>query len=231
MRKVFQESLLRHANGEGACPITVVDTSTRVILELLSVQAWLTDAHASTHERFVRWMSLECEATRDQWRMVHPGEPHEDNPALRELLADAETLGLAKEQSPGSEWIAKVPVATVRAGELFEKYSRYRGPGAPAIPAQVGQLMYRLLSGGVHGNAGHVLSTLLPTDEVSGQQPIYTYALSSGTLWRAATVFFLTTFVARSNYAAWLAIDVPAETRRLSLHHLELSVGRLSTGP
>ena len=226
--QVLQESLLRNANNEGSCPIAVIDTLTRAIVELLALQTWLTDPHVSSRDRFVRWVSIECSATRGQWRLLHPGRSHEDNLNLRALLTDAKQFGLAYDERPGPKWIGtEVPAATSLVGELFEKHRLYGGLAASMINPSVGEFMYRHLSSGVHGEAGYVLSALLPTETGTVEHPVVTYTLSSGSLWRAATVFFLTTFVARSSYAAWLAIEVPTEAKRISLHHLNVSVGNL----
>ena len=90
-------------------------------------------------------------------------------------------------------------------------------------------MMYRLLSGAIHGDVAHLLGVLLPTGEFNGEKAVCTYSLSASMLWRAAACFFLATFAARSTYADWLGIDVPDETKRLSLHHIRLSTRRLGT--
>jgi|GEM_PF-4614935 len=226
--QVLQESLLRNANNEGSCPIAVIDTLTRAIVELLALQTWLTDPSVSSRDRFVRWISIECAATRGQWTLLHPGLPHADNLNLGALLIDAKQFGLACDERPGPKWIGReVPAATSLVGQLFEKHRLYGGPAASMINASVGEFMYRLLSSGVHGEVGYLLSALLPTEAGAGEDAAVTYALSSGSLWRAATVFFLTTFVARSSSAEWLGVEVPEEARRISLHHLDTSVARL----
>ena len=213
---ILRESLLQNANGKGSRPVTVVDTLTRVIVELLSIQTWLVDPQLTTRERFMRWIALETDAVRAQWKMTNIGLAHDLNPILNELAEDAEVLGVE---------VAKVPAATELVGQLFQKAVLYV-PFAATTPT-VGSLIYRLLSGAVHGDVAQVLATLLPRGKSHGELPIMTYSLSASSLWRAATVYFLTSYVARSSYAEWLGIKVPDETRRLSLHHIKHSVDRL----
>jgi hypothetical protein len=214
--EILRESLQRNANGDGARPIGAVETRTRMIVELLAVQLWLTDADLISRQRVGRWLALEREAVRQQWRMTYPSQEHSLNTALQAL--DADVHGLNPE-------LPKVPSSTDLAGRLFERVTRYV-PTATTTTA-VGELMYRLSSGSVHGDVAHLIGALLPTGEMHEERPVVTYSLSAGSLWRATTVNFLALLVARCNYADWLGLEVPADMRALSLHHIQFAADRL----
>ena len=216
--QILREALQRSANHEGARPVSTIDTLTRVIVELLARQVWLTDPALTTEERFGRMLALERDAVKSEWRITNPGEAHEVNPSLAALETDAERCDLV---------LPRVPEKTQLAGALFERAPLYV-PEA-TITSRIGEMMYRLLSGAIHGDVAHLLGVLLPTGEFNGEKAVCTYSLSASMLWRAAACFFLSTFAARSTYADWLGIDVPDETKRLSLHHIRLSTRRLGT--
>lgn len=118
--EILREALQRNANGEGARPVTAVDTLTRGIVELLSLQTWLTDSALTSRERVARWLSLERKAVLAQWKMTQPGKEHDSNPAAQALMADAKSLGVE---------ITGVPSATALVGRSLKRlFSMCRMP-------------------------------------------------------------------------------------------------------
>jgi hypothetical protein len=84
--------------------------------------------------------------------------------------------------------------------------------------------MHHLLSGGVHADVANIMGSLLPIEApISTSGPVVSYGLGRTTLWRTMAVILMSTFTARCSYAAWLGRPVPAEARRLHLHHIELA--------
>jgi hypothetical protein len=134
--------------------------------------------------------------------MTYPRQEHSLNTALQALDADVHGLNLE---------LPKVPSSTDLAGRPFERATRYV-PTATTTTA-VGELIYRLSSESVHGDVAHLIGALLLTGEMHEERPVVTYSLSAGSLWRVATVNFLALLVARCNYADWLGLKVPEDTR------------------
>jgi hypothetical protein len=52
--EMLEEALINYANGTGKCPITTVETLTRVALEALSRQGWLCHPKIDQRTRFRR---------------------------------------------------------------------------------------------------------------------------------------------------------------------------------
>lgn len=84
-------------------------TFARVILETLSVQAWLIDPTIDARGRFERWMSLEFQSECAAWRIVHPGIGCMENPIAQQLVSDADTLGIDRDRRTSPRWIGVSP--------------------------------------------------------------------------------------------------------------------------
>lgn len=224
-----REALIGQGNGSGSCLGSSLATLVRATLELLAIQAWLVEASLTSEERIFRWFGLECIALRSQWTMVRPGISHRKNPALAALVADADFLGIPRDHAAAPKWIgAPVPSATCFSGRLLAKFAEFEPSRGARIDAELGELMYRLLSGSVHGSAAHLLAAHSPTGNVSQHGlPVMSYGLSGEALWRTLGLLFIATFCARINYAKWLGIAVPAEPRRLHLLHIERAIDNL----
>ncbi len=93
---ILRESLLNYANAPAidVLPISVVTTIARVVLETLSIKAWLIDPSSDGRARFARWMCLEFQSEREAWKTMHPGTGQMSNPILQQFIADAEALGM-----------------------------------------------------------------------------------------------------------------------------------------
>lgn len=132
---VLGDALLDWANGQSsdpvkqmAKPVSVVSTMTRVVFETLALQAWLIDPSMSTQERFTRWMALQYESELAAWRIIQPGGSRLDNPQARELVDDAQALGLDVDSNAQPRWIGtKPPTSTNMAELLLQRYGRYAG--------------------------------------------------------------------------------------------------------
>jgi hypothetical protein len=226
---ILRESLLNFANAQTATlPVTVVTTLSRVILETLSVQAWLIDPTVECRRRFSRWMALECQSERAAWSTLHPGLAHMANPIMRQLVSDADRLGIDRHPGPSPQWIGvNPPKSTTLAGALLQKYPTYANTGVPGVHT-IGERFYRLFSGEMHGGVGSVLQLLLATGTTTERgHPVYVYGLSHGALWRAASIVFMSTFAARCIYAEWLGVPVGAETKRIHTHHVTVAIQKL----
>jgi hypothetical protein len=223
----LEESLIHFANGAGSCPISTVDTLTRVALEAYAVQRWIVDPTIDTWERYKRWICVETLSVRASWTMLHEGEDHAKNPALIELYEEADRNQLRRH--PKGEWIgAEEPKAADLASQLLSRFAKYvPNHLSSEDAAKFGRLMYRMMSGAVHTNAGHVLSSLVPTGDLDDGVAIRSYALTKGTLWRCVTAALLAKFTAGCEYGAWIGRPVPAEARRLMLSHFDTATARL----
>jgi hypothetical protein len=224
---VLRESLLNYANSPTQTkPVTVVTTLARVILETLSVQAWLIDPSIDARVRFGRWMSLEFQSECAAWRIVHPGVGCMKDPIVQQLMADADALGIDRDRSTSPRWIGVSPrKSTDLAEELLRKYPTYANIESVGSS---GALFYRLFSGEIHGTVGSLLLLLLPTGTTDSGSQRHVHDLSHGGLWRAASIVLMSTFVARCVYADWLGLPVDPETRRIHLHHIDLAIGKLA---
>ena len=216
----LQESLLSFSNGQGTCPKSSVQTMTRVAMESLSTQRWLIDPSIDTWERYKRWICLETISTRHEWAMLHDGEDHARNPELKALYEDADANQLRRH--PRGEWIGvEEPKATDQASLLLSRFDTY----APHLlaaddAASLGTLLYRLLSGAVHGSTGHVLSSLVGIGETTEDGlPVVSYRLTTGILWQCVIAALIAKFTAGCEYAAWVGKPVPAEAVRLMRAH------------
>lgn len=228
---VLRESLLNYANGPKIeiLPVTVVTTMARVVLEALSLQAWLIDPSIDADARFARWMCLEFHSERQAWTSLRQPTGHMNNPIVQQLIADAKALGIEidrrHEDSP--EWIGMSrPKSTDLAGDLLRKYPTYASAGVREM-GSLGERFYRLFSSEIHGSVGSVLLLLIPNSETVDDRRVHTYNLSHGALWRGAAMVLMSTFVARCIYAEWLGRPVDPETRRLHQHHIELASRKL----
>jgi len=225
---VVRESLVSYSNGMGTCPVSAVDTLTRVAVETYAVQCWIVDPTITMRERYARWLCLETMSERSSWAALHEGEPHSQNPALVALAEDADRHGV--ERDPKMTWIGvHPPKALDLTGELISRFSAYE-PGRLSTEdgERYGRLMYRLMSGGVHANVGHVLLSLGPAGPDEDGIPSYTYSLSTGRLWRSLATTILASFAAGCEYAAWVGRPVPDEARRLTVHHFDLAAARVN---
>lgn len=224
---ILRGALISYSNGMGPCPVSTVDSLTRVAVETYAVQRWLVDPRLTMSDRYARWLCLETMSERSAWTAAHEGEPHRNNPALLAIAADADQHGVRRDSK--MEWIGvHPPKALDLTGELISRFAAYE-PGrlSEKDGEKYGKLMYRIASGGVHANVGHVLLSLLPAgwDEDDGE-PYYTYSLASGRLWRAVATVTLASYAANCEFAAWIGLPVPAEARRLTLHHFDLAAAR-----
>lgn len=230
---ILSGSLLDYANDQRATlPVTVVTTLSRVVLETLSLQAWLIDPTAERETRFARWLSLECQSERAAWHTLFPGRPHMANPVMCQIVSDADRLGVERDRSSSVKWIGvQGPTSTKLAGALLQKYALYAGTGG-SLPEGTGERLYRLFSGEIHGTVSSILQLLLATGDTSERgNPVHVYGLSHGSLWRAASVVFMATFAARCVYADWLGRPVASETRRVHIHHVNTAIRKLTRMP
>jgi hypothetical protein len=226
---ILRESLLNYANAPviETLPITVVTTMARVVLEALSIQAWLIDPSSDGRERFARWMCLEFQSEREAWKTLHPGTGYMSSPIIQQLIADAEALGIDRGRGASPKWIgAPHPTSTDLTGDLLRKYPTYSTTGAREM-GSIGERFYRLFSSEIHGTVGSVLLLLLPSSDAAGESRVHVYNLSHGALWRAAAMVLMSTFVARCVYAEWLGFPIDPETRRVHQHHIELAGRKL----
>jgi len=227
---ILRESLLNYASSQTfTLPVTVVTTLARVILETLSVQAWLIEPTVDSRGRLARWMALEFRSERAAWTTLHPGVAHMNNPIMQQLVGDADALGIHRDPKTSPEWIGvNPPRSTTLAGKLLQRYSAYANTGLIGDET-TGERFYRLFSGEMHGTVGNVLQLLLATGTISkGGHPVHAYGLTHGALWRAVSIVLMSTFTARCVYADWLGFPVDAETRRLHTHHVGVAIQKLA---
>lgn len=238
---ILREALLRYASGNGSRPVVSILTLARSALELLAFQRWVTDPSPAidtkerdTKERVARWYSLEASGARDQWNAKHIGRPPRppgDDPQLQALAHDADCVGITVKrdgQGRPSGVGPGVPTTTSLATELLDRY-RQLASGVLADPSNlVGEHVYRLFSGGPHGKSAHILGTLLPTGQAAPDgTPVHTYQLSPLHFWLAAAAVFMASYAAASDYAGWLGIEVPEETQRVHVHHVEVAMDKI----
>jgi hypothetical protein len=151
-----------------------------------------------------------------------------DLPALIELYETAKCYQLRSHEK--GEWIGvEEPKAADLASQLLSRFAKYVPDHLSSQDAaRFGRLLYRLLSGAVHTNVAHVLSSLVPTGGLDDNgAAIHSYALTKGTLWRCVTAALLAKFTAGCEYGAWLGRPVPIEARRLMLSHFDTATARL----
>ena len=227
---ILRESLLNYANAPTIeiLPITAVTTMARVVLEALSIQAWLIDPSCDGRERFARWMSLEFHSEREAWKtMHHPRADFASNPIIQQLVADAKALGMGCGPGATPSWIGTPHrKSTDLAGDLLRKYPIYSTSGTREM-GSLGERFYRVFSSEIHGTVGSVLLLLLPTSDTMGGPRVHSYNLSHGTLWRGAALVLMSTFIARCVYAEWLGFTVDPETLRVHQHHIEAAGRKL----
>jgi hypothetical protein len=233
---ILREALLRYARDDGTRPVVSILTLTRTVLELLAVQRWIMDpgSDVGTKERVSRWYSLEASGIRDQWNAKHigllPGVPGDD-PQLQALARDAASRGITVTKDKRGRLTGVgpgVPTAAVLTTQLIDRY-RQLASGAAADPSNLaGEHAYRLLSGGPHGKTAHIFGTLLPTGRPAPDgTPIHSYQLSPLHFWLAAAAIFMASYAAGVDYAAWLGIELPEDSLRVHLHHVEVAMGKI----
>jgi hypothetical protein len=223
---MLSEALIGHSNGTGTCPVSTVETLTRVALESLSRQSWLSNPTIDIRTRYRRLLCLEVLSARAGWTMLHDREDHAKNPDLRAVCSDADFHQIP--QDPKGEWVGVRPDESKEVelvGQLLSRFSEHvTGDLSHEDGYRFGRLMYRQLSGGVHSNVNHVMGSLVDSGEMTKDgQPIATYGLTRPLLWQCIVALMLATFTAQYDYAAFRGLSVPEETRRLHLHHISLA--------
>ena len=129
------------------------------------------------------------------------------------------------------EWIGcPEPKDTELASQLLSRFSVHVPNHLSSDDAaEWAMLMYRQLSGGVHATAGHVLSTLIPTGEVTDDGvSVNSYALTTMTLWRCIATLLLAKLTSGYEYAAWVGRPVPEVARKLTLLRLDEATRRMN---
>lgn len=226
--RLLQKSLLAYANGDEYCPVSAVDTLTRVAVEAYAVQRWIVDPTIDTWERYKRWICLETIDARAAWTTLHEGEEHANNPALKALYEDADHNQL--QRHPKGEWIGREEPKDVElVDQLLRRFAEYVPNHLSSDDAaKFGRLMYRMASGGVHSGASHVLSSLLPTGQVTDDLvSVTSYALGKTKLWQCVVLLLMAKLTGGYEYAAWIGRDVPADARKLTLFHIDAAIRRL----
>lgn len=222
--KLLESALINYSNGTGDCPVTSVDTATRVSLEALARQGWLCDPTLDLRTRYRRYLCLETMSARAGWAMLHEGEEHAKNPELIAICADAEAHQIPSDIK--GLWVGVEEPKDVELVELLlSRLCRYvENDLTSEDGARFGKLMYRQLSGGVHSNVNHVLGAMVHSGEVTQDgATISTYGLTGALLWQCIATLMMATFTARYEYATWGGFAVPDETRRVHLHHIRHS--------
>jgi hypothetical protein len=121
-----------------------------------------------------------------------------------------------------------VPTAGVLTTQLIDRY-RQLTSGAAADPSNLaGEHVYRLLSGGPHGKTAHIFGTLLPTERPApAGTPLHSYQPSPLHFWLAAATIFMASYAGGFDYAAWLGIELPEDSGRVHLLHVEVAMAKI----